>query len=167
MKMTNALEYKIHEIIARIKELRSIEGMTEADMAARLGMDEESYRAYERGEEDLNFGFLYSCAQVFSVVYSLDTRIYGKSKALDGNRHHVSFIIYWKHIAIAIDGETVHSTDMKLGEKFYDGFAGIQVGDFALEDLFIYEPDSRILNASEKDWTRLQAWLMAYYEMQK
>ena len=67
MKMTNALEYKIHEIIARIKELRSIEGMTEADMAARLGMDEESYRAYERGEEDLNFGFLYSCAQVFSV----------------------------------------------------------------------------------------------------
>ena len=36
MKMTNALEYKIHEIIARIKELRSIEGMTEAEMAARL-----------------------------------------------------------------------------------------------------------------------------------
>ena len=107
------------------------------------------------------------CAQVFSGVDSLDTRIYGKSKALDGNRHHVSFIIYWKHIAIAIDGETVHSTDMKLGEKFYDGFAGIQVGDFALEDLFIYEPDSRILNASEKDWTRLQAWLMAYYELQK
>ena len=67
MKMTNALEYKIHEIIARIKELRSIEGMSEADMAARLGMDEESYRAYERGEEELNFGFLYSCAQVFSV----------------------------------------------------------------------------------------------------
>ena len=56
---------------------------------------------------------------------------------------------------------------MKLGEKFYDGFAGIQVGDFALEDLFIYEPDSRILNASEKDWARLKAWLMAYYEMQK
>ena len=66
MKMTNALEYKIHEIIARIKELRSIEGMTEAEMAARLGMDEEDYRAYERGEEELNFGFLYSCAQVCS-----------------------------------------------------------------------------------------------------
>ena len=107
------------------------------------------------------------CAQVFSGVDSLDTRIYGKSKALDGNRHHVSFIIYWKHITIAIDGETVHSTDMKLGEKFYDGFAGIEVGDFTLEDLFIYEPDSRILNASEKDWARLKAWLMAFYELQK
>lgn len=107
------------------------------------------------------------CAQVFSGVDSLDTRIYGKSKALDGKRHHISFIIYWKHVAIAIDGETVHSTDMKLGEKFYEGFAGIQVGGFALEDLFIYEPDSRILNASEKDWTRLKAWLMAFYEMQK
>ena len=67
MKMTNALEYKIHEIIARIRELRSIEGLSEAEMARRMGMDEEDYLAYERGEEELNFGFLYSCAQVFAV----------------------------------------------------------------------------------------------------
>ena len=67
MKITNALEYKIHEIIARIKELRTIEGITEEEMAARMGMETEEYRAYERGEEELNFGFLYTCAQVFSV----------------------------------------------------------------------------------------------------
>ena len=67
MKMTSTLEFKIREIIARIRELRAIEGLSEADMAARIGMDEEEYRAYERGEEELNFGFLYTCAQVFSV----------------------------------------------------------------------------------------------------
>ena len=67
MKITNALEYKIHEIIARIKELRTIEGITEEEMAARMGMEAEEYRAYERGEEELNFGFLYTCAQIFSV----------------------------------------------------------------------------------------------------
>ena len=36
MKMTNALEYKIHEIIARIRELRTIEGMSEAEMPATM-----------------------------------------------------------------------------------------------------------------------------------
>ena len=67
MKMTNALEYKIQEIVERIKELRAIEGITEEEMAARMGMEAEEYRAYERGEEELNFGFLYTCAQIFSV----------------------------------------------------------------------------------------------------
>ena len=67
MKMTNALEYKIQEIVERIKELRAIEGITEEEMAARMGMETEEYRAYERGEEELNFGFLYTCAQIFSV----------------------------------------------------------------------------------------------------
>ena len=41
MKMTSTLEFKIREIIARIRELRAIEGLSEADMAARIGMDEE------------------------------------------------------------------------------------------------------------------------------
>ena len=67
MKMTNALEFKIQEIIARIRELRSVEGISEAEMARQMGMEEEEYRAYERGEEELNFGFLYTCAQIFSV----------------------------------------------------------------------------------------------------
>ena len=67
MKMTNALEFKIREIVDRIRELRSIEGLSTAEMAERLGMDEESYLAYERGDEELNFGFLYTCAQIFAV----------------------------------------------------------------------------------------------------
>ena len=67
MKMTSTLEFKIREICARIIELRTIEGLTEAEMARRMGMSEEEYRSYERGDEELNFGFLYTCAQVFSV----------------------------------------------------------------------------------------------------
>ena len=67
MVMPNPLEFKIHEIIERIRELRSIEGFSEAEMAAKLGISEEDYSSYENGDSELNFGFLYSCAQVFGV----------------------------------------------------------------------------------------------------
>ena len=67
MKTNSALEFKIQEIIARIRELRSVEGITPGEMARQMGMEEEEYRAYERGEEELNFGFLYTCAQIFRV----------------------------------------------------------------------------------------------------
>jgi acetyl-CoA synthetase len=58
---------KIREIASRIKELRQIEGYTEAQIAAKTGVSEEEYRRYESGEMDLNFAFLYTCAQALSV----------------------------------------------------------------------------------------------------
>ena len=67
MQTNNGLEFKITEITARIRELRSIEGFTEAEMAAKLGMDEEDYISYESGEQELNFAFLYTCAQILDV----------------------------------------------------------------------------------------------------
>ena len=66
MKNTD-LEFKITEITSRIRELRSIEGYSEADMAEKLGMDEDDYISYESGEQELNFAFLYTCAQVLDV----------------------------------------------------------------------------------------------------
>jgi len=67
MQLTKGLEFKITEITARIRELRIIEGFTEEEMARKLGMDEDDYISYESGEQELNFGFLYTCAQIFDV----------------------------------------------------------------------------------------------------
>ena len=67
MQKSNGLEFKIQEIAARIRELRSIEGYSEAEMASMLAMDEDDYISYESGEQELNFAFLYTCAQVLGV----------------------------------------------------------------------------------------------------
>ena len=67
MDRPNELQYKIHEIIDRIRELRQIEGLSEADMARRLGMSEDDYIDYESGREELNFGFLYTVSKIFAV----------------------------------------------------------------------------------------------------
>ena len=65
-KMTD-LEYKIHEIADRIRELRTILGISEEEMAEKLDMSVDDYEAYEDGEEELNFAFLYTCARVLNV----------------------------------------------------------------------------------------------------
>ena len=61
------LEYKIQEITDRIRELRTILGISVEEMARRLGLEPEDYQAYEAGEEELNFAFLYTCAQILAV----------------------------------------------------------------------------------------------------
>ena len=67
MQKANELAFKIKEIAARIRELRNIEGYTEAEMASKLGITEDDYIACEAGEEELNFGFLFTCSQVLNV----------------------------------------------------------------------------------------------------
>ncbi|MBR3669574.1 MAG: carboxypeptidase regulatory-like domain-containing protein [Fibrobacter sp.] len=98
---------------------------------------------------------------------SSDNAIYGKAKVLDGKRHHVSLAIHEKHLTIAIDGETIRDTDLKLAENFDKDLRHIQVGDEPLEDFIVYYFDDSIRKDEDKDWTRLQAWLMAFYELQK
>ncbi|MBR6824266.1 MAG: AMP-binding protein, partial [Firmicutes bacterium] len=67
MQKTNGLEFKILEIASRIRELRHIENYSEEYMAKRLGISVDEYITYESGEKDLDFAFLYTCAQVLSV----------------------------------------------------------------------------------------------------
>lgn len=61
------LDLKILEMALRIRELREIEGYTVAYMAEQTGVSEEEYKACEAGQQDLNFAFLYRCAQTFGV----------------------------------------------------------------------------------------------------
>lgn len=58
---------QLKEIGQRLLALRDICEMTTAETAEKLGVSEESYVAYEKGEADFSFSFLYNCAKLFGV----------------------------------------------------------------------------------------------------
>ncbi len=66
MEMTG-LDFKIKEMAARIRELREVEGISVEQMAAATGITPEEYIECENGNSDLNFAFLYRCANALSV----------------------------------------------------------------------------------------------------
>ena len=67
MEPITALDYKIQEMASRIRELREIEGFTAEMMAEKTGVSVEEYVRCEAGKSDLNFAFIYRCAQVLNV----------------------------------------------------------------------------------------------------
>ena len=67
MQNITSLDYKIHEMARRIRELREIENFSTAYMAEQTGVSEEEYIACESGEMDLNFAFIYRCGLAFGV----------------------------------------------------------------------------------------------------
>ncbi len=66
-QMNKGLDIKIKEMAGRIKELREIEGLSTAEMAIKTAVSEEEYIACESGKADLNFAFIYRCANALSV----------------------------------------------------------------------------------------------------
>jgi len=67
MVLITALDYKIREMAARIRELREIVGYTPEDMAQKTGVSVEEYNRCETGKSDLNFAFIYRCASALNV----------------------------------------------------------------------------------------------------
>ena len=67
MQTKKEIDFKIKEIAERIRELREIAQLTTADMAQKTAISEEEYISCENGLMDLNFAFLYRCAQAFNV----------------------------------------------------------------------------------------------------
>ena len=61
------LDFKLQEMAGRIRELREIEGLTQEQMASETGVTLSEYQACETGQSDLNFAFIYRCAQIFGV----------------------------------------------------------------------------------------------------
>lgn len=55
------------EIGQRLRGMREIVGLSEAQMAGRCDTDAETLRQYERGERDFSFSFLYQAAGVLGV----------------------------------------------------------------------------------------------------
>ncbi len=58
---------QLKEIGSRIEELRDICDVSVEDMARRMEMSVEEYRAYEEGERDYSFSFLYNAANILGV----------------------------------------------------------------------------------------------------
>ncbi len=67
MEQITALDFKIKEMAARIRELREIQNLTTAQMAEKTGVSESEYIECENGNKDLNFAFIYRCAQTLNV----------------------------------------------------------------------------------------------------
>ncbi len=65
--MEQELDYKIQEIAERIRELRELEEKAPEEMARITDTTVEEYLACESGKRDLNFTFIYRCAQALSV----------------------------------------------------------------------------------------------------
>ncbi len=61
------MDTQLKDVAARIRELRNIAGLTEAEMAAKTEISEEQYKILEQGETDFGFTFIYKCAHVFGV----------------------------------------------------------------------------------------------------
>ena len=84
---------------------------------------------------------------------------------LDGERHHYAMYIKANHIVIAIDGKTVEDTKMKNAFIIFPGFV---TGNHKLKNLTVFSlKQSAIAQSNDEGWKRLQAWLSAYYLLQK
>lgn len=108
------------------------------------------------------------CTRIYNGIdtASTDSIEYGKANVIDGKRHHYSFVIHKKHLTIAIDGETIRDTDIKFSTEFFK-LEGIYTGSAPAQDVMLYSFGDFIKYKSDKNWTRLKAWLYAFYEMQK
>lgn len=108
------------------------------------------------------------CTKIYNGIdsASTDSVEYGKASILDGKRHHYSLVIHKKHLTIAVDGETIRDTDLKLSEKFYR-VEGIRATPGLAQDILFYSFGDFIRYPGDRSWTRLKAWLYAFYEFQK
>ena len=58
---------QLKEIAIRLKTLRQIMDVSEEELAEVCGVNLEEYRAYERGEKDFSFSFIYNAANRLGV----------------------------------------------------------------------------------------------------
>ena len=64
---TTNSQVRIAEVATRIREMRTIMGMSSAEVAQQAQISEDQYNLYESGSEDLPFSFIYSCARIFNM----------------------------------------------------------------------------------------------------
>lgn len=58
---------QIKDIGMRLRFLREDMEITESEMAAKLGVELETYKAYENGDMDFSFSFIYNAADALGV----------------------------------------------------------------------------------------------------
>ena len=67
MSEIKELDYQIRVMADRIRTLRELEGMSVEEIAAKSGTTTEEYVECESGRRDLNFTFIYRCANALGV----------------------------------------------------------------------------------------------------
>ncbi|MBE5737715.1 MAG: cupin domain-containing protein [Clostridiales bacterium] len=152
----NELNQKIKEMGGRIRELREIEGLTAIEMAEKTGVSEQEYLACEKGEKDLNFAFIYRCANVLNVNvteiiegYSPKLRGYTVTRRGNGQKISQSHGMTYFNLAYAFQNRiaeplyvrSVYDPDAQnkpieltthAGQEcdiVVDGFLMVQIGD--------------------------------------
>ena len=65
--MSTVTSDKLYEVALRIKEMREIAGISEAEMAVKTEVSVEDYKAYEAGKLDFPFTFIHKCALAFGI----------------------------------------------------------------------------------------------------
>ncbi len=58
---------QIKDIGMRLAGLRDDLEMSTSEIAEKLGVDEDTYKAYENGEKDFSFSFIYNAAEILGV----------------------------------------------------------------------------------------------------
>ncbi|MGN0635404.1 MAG: AMP-binding protein [Acutalibacteraceae bacterium] len=79
--MTTVNSEKLLEVAVRIREMREIKNISEAEMAERTEVTLEQYLAYEAGQLDFPFTFIHKCSLVLGV---------GMTDLLEGQSAHLS-----------------------------------------------------------------------------
>lgn len=66
------MEELLKEMGLRLQDLREINGLTREGLAYKLGISVEDYTAYENGERDFSFSFMFNVASLLGVdVFNL------------------------------------------------------------------------------------------------
>ncbi len=78
--MATADAGKLIEVAKRIREMREIVGLSEAQMAAKTEVGVEEYAKYENGELDFPFSFIHKCSLAFGI--GITDLLEGKSALL-------------------------------------------------------------------------------------
>lgn len=61
------MEEQLLEMGMRLRELREIKGMSETEIAAKLGKTVEEYLEYEQGKHDFSFSFMLNVATILGI----------------------------------------------------------------------------------------------------
>ena len=92
-EIMTGMDYKIREVADRIRELRTISGISVEEMAQRTNVTPEEYREYEAGSRNMSIAFLYRCVLIFGVDFSdllegrsAKLRTYALTRKGDGQR---------------------------------------------------------------------------------
>ena len=66
------MEEQLIEMGIRLAELREIKGLSQGELARKLGMTTEEYVAHEEGKRDFSFSFMFNVATLLDVdVFNL------------------------------------------------------------------------------------------------